>query len=425
MSTGTAVISRLIQYRSPYVVLVPELAEALRLHDMGLQVMMGELDHPDTFHKVRADQAAGVVTTASDALNTNVVFTVRDVAPTVPLIATANDPVAGDMLKLAGCSHVLHLGDMLGQSLARRILGGDAVTHVIGQFDQLLIAEATAARTPLVGTTLRQSQLREQVGVSVIGVWDRGHFAMAQPETSITPHTVLVLAGSQQQLQQYDAYFCVYNVSKTPVVIIGGGRVGRATGRALAERHMDYRIIEQLPERIQDSEKYILGNAADGEILRQAGLMDAPAVVITTHDDDVNIYLTLYCRHLRPEMQIISRATLERNVATLHRAGADFVMSYASMGANTMVNLLRRGSILMVTEGLDVFKVSVPRALVGKTLANLDLRRLIGCNVIALTAEGTMQINPDPSTPLPAHADLILIGTTEAEKRFLQRYGTA
>jgi voltage-gated potassium channel len=421
----SAVISRLTQYRSRYVLLVSELAEALRLHDLGLQVVMGELDHPDTFQKVRADQAAGVVTTASDALNTNVVFTVRDVAPTVPLIATANDPVAGDMLKLAGCSHVLHLGDMLGQSLARRILGGDAVTHVIGQFDQLLIAEATAAHTPLVGTTLRQSRLREQVGVSVVGVWDRGHFAMVRPETPITPHTVLVLAGSQQQLQQYDAYFCVYNVLKAPVVVIGGGRVGRATGRALAERHMDYRIIEQLPERIQDPEKYILGNAADGEILRQAGLMDAPAVVITTHDDDVNIYLTLYCRHLRPEMQIISRATLERNVATLHRAGADFVMSYASMGANTMVNLLRRGSILMVTEGLDVFKVPVPRALAGKTLTNLDLRRLIGCNVIALTAEGTMQINPDPSTPLPAHADLILIGTTEAEKRFLQRYGTA
>ncbi len=421
----SAVISRLTQYRSRYVLLVPELAEALRLHDLGLQVMMGELDHPDTFHKVRADQAAGVVTTASDALNTNVVFTVRDVAPTVPLIATANDPVAGDMLTLAGCSHVLHLGNMLGQSLARRILGGDAVTHVIGQFDQLLIAEATAARTPLVGTTLRQSRLREQVGVSVVGVWDRGHFAMARPETPITPHTVLVLAGSQQQLQQYDAYFCVYNVVKAPIVVIGGGRVGRATGRALAERHMDYRIIEQLPERIQDPEKYILGNAADGGILRQAGLMDAPAVVITTHDDDVNIYLTLYCRHLRSEMQIISRATLERNVATLHRAGADFVMSYASMGANTMVNLLRRGSILMVTEGLDVFKVPVPRALVGKTLTTLDLRRLIGCHVIALTAEGIMQINPDPSTPLPAHADLILIGTTEAEKRFLQRYGTA
>ena len=44
----SAVISRLTQYRSRYVLLVPELAEALRLHDLGLQVVMGELDHPDT-----------------------------------------------------------------------------------------------------------------------------------------------------------------------------------------------------------------------------------------------------------------------------------------------------------------------------------------------------------------------------------------
>lgn len=420
-----AVIARLEQYHTPYVLLVPEFAEALRLHDLGLRVVLGDLDHPETFTKVRVAQAAGVITTASDPVNTNVAFTVRDLAPTVPLLTTASTHVAGEMLTLAGCSHVLQLGEMLGQSLARRILGGDAVTHVIGQFGPLLIAEATAAHTPLVGTTLRQSRLRSQVGVSVIGVWDRGHFAMARPETLITPHTVLVLAGSQAQLQQYDAYFCRYNVSKAPVVIIGGGRVGRATGRAMAERQMDYRIIEQLPERVPASEHYIVGNAADEAVLLRAGIMEAPTVVITTHDDDVNIYLTLYCRHLRPEMQIISRATWERNVATLHRAGADFVMSYASMGASTIVNLLQRGSTVMVTEGLDVFQVPVPRALVGRTLTHLDPRQLIGCQVVAVSTAGTMQVNPDPDTPLPADAALIVIGTTEAEKRFLQRYGPA
>ncbi|MBM3226039.1 MAG: potassium channel protein [Candidatus Tectomicrobia bacterium] len=285
----SAVISRLQQYHIPYVLLVPELSQALHLHDLGLQVVMGEIDHAETFWKVRADQAVGVISTASNALNTNVALTVRDVAPAVPIIATTDDHTGIDILKLAGCSHVLHLGDMLGQSLARRLLGGDAVAHVIGQFDQLLIAEATAARTPLVGTTLRQSRLREQVGVSVIGVWDRGHFETARPETRITSHTVLVLAGSQQQLQQYDTHFCMYNISKAPVVIIGGGRVGRATGRALAERQMAYRIVEQRAERIQDPTVYTQGNAADEAVLRQAGLLDAPAVVITTHDDDTNI----------------------------------------------------------------------------------------------------------------------------------------
>jgi Trk K+ transport system NAD-binding subunit len=417
-----ALIARLTQYRYPYVLLVPDLSEALRLHDMGFRVVMGEIDHTDTFERVRADKAALVATTASDTVNTNVAFTVREMAATVPLVATANEAVSVDILELAGCSHVLQLGDMLGRSLARRISGGDAIAHVIGRIDQLLIAEATASGTPLVGKTLQQSRLREELGISVVGVWERGQFETAGSHTRIGPHTVLVLAGSEGQLQTYNEHFCIYNVSDAPVIILGGGRVGRATGRALEGRGLDYRIVEQLPERTNHSGKYIIGNAAEWDVLNQAGIMKAPAVVITTHDDHMNIYLTIYCRRVRPDIQIISRATLERNVGTLHRAGADFVMSYASMGANTVFNLLKRSDVLMVTEGLNVFKVPLPPALAGKTIVDTAIRQETGCNVIAINIDGSMQINPDPRAKLPAQAEMILIGTAEAEQLFVQRY---
>ncbi len=417
-----ALINRLTHYGYPYVLMVPELSEALRLHDLGLKVVMGEFDNPVDLRRVQVDQAALVATTASNAVNANVAFTVRDITDTVPIIATASDEAAVDLLQLAGCSHVLQLGDMLGQSLARRVSGGDAITHVIGQFDQLFIAEATAAGTPLVGTTLQQSRLREQLGLSVVGVWERGHFATAGPDTPFGPHTVLVLAGSRSQLQKYDDHFGIYNVSEAPVIILGGGRVGRATGLALQERGIDYRIVEKLPERSLDPHKYIVGNAAEREILEKAGIMHAPSVVITTHDDDINIYLTIYCRRLRPDIQIISRATLERNVATLHRAGADFVMSYASMGANAIFNLLERSDVLMVTEGLNVFKVPLPPALVDKTIRETAIRQTTGCNVIAINADHALHINPDPALLLTAKAEMILIGTAEAENKFLQRY---
>src|SRR5690606_37373781 len=96
-----------------------------------------------------------------------------------------------------------------------------------------------------------------------------------------------------------------------PILIIGGGRVGKATGKALAARGLDYRIVERIPERIRDPEKYILGDAAELEVLEKAGIREAPTILITTHDDDMNIYLTIYCRRLRPDAQIISRAGLE------------------------------------------------------------------------------------------------------------------
>jgi Trk K+ transport system NAD-binding subunit len=410
-----------VQQNVPYVLLVGDLAEALRLHDAGLNVVHGELDQPQTYQAVQAAQAALVATTASDAVNTNVASTVREVTSRVLIVATADSTASVDILELAGSNQVVQVSEMLGHSLGRRVIGGDAMTHVIGQFGELQVAEANAMRTPLVGKTLRENRLGA-LGVSVVGVWERGHFAPAGPDTIVSDSTVLVLAGSAEQLLNYDEHFAIYNVSGEPVVIIGGGRVGRATARELAARGLDHRVVEKNPRRSLDHEHTIHGDAAELEVLKAAGIMKAPAVVITTNDDNTNIYLTLYCRRLRPDIQVISRATLERNLTTLHRAGADFVMSGPSMGANVMINLLQRGKTLMLAEGLEVFRVPVPAALADRTLAETPIRRETGCSVVALVADGQTQINPPATARLPAGAELILIGTVEAEARFFQRF---
>ena len=419
----STLIRKLEQYNHDYVVLAPDLQEALRLSDINVKVVVGELDDPDTYRRVRVEKSAIVVTTRSDVVNTNVVATVRGISESVPIIATVREQASTDILELAGSTHVLRLDEMMGQSLARRTTGGDAMTHIIGQFDSLLIAEANIAGTPLIGKKLKESGLREYTGVTILGAWDRGQFQYAGPEMQITANTVLVLAGSRQALRKYDELFCIYNVINEPVIIIGGGRVGRATGRALQKRGIDYRIIEKQRELVPKDRKYIAGDAADLKILQKAGIMKSPAAIITTHDDDTNIYLAIYCRLLRPDIQVICRATMERNVTTLHRAGADFVMSYASMGANTIFNLLDRSDILMVAEGLDVFKVKCPASLTGKTLANSGIRQKTGCSVVAVVDENGMQLDLDPNVPFTQVAEIILIGSVAAENRFLDIFG--
>jgi len=132
--------------------------------------------------------------------------------------------------------------------------------------------------------------------------------------------------------------------------------------------------------------------------------------------------LALYCRRLRPDMQIVSRATYERNVETLHRAGADFVVSLTTMGANAIFNVLERGEVVTVSEGLNLFKLTVPAELVGRPLAETGLREDTGCSVVALMGAEGLRIGPPAHEPLPADADLVLIGTREAEQRFLQRF---
>jgi voltage-gated potassium channel len=193
--------------------------------------------------------------------------------------------------------------------------------------------------------------------------------------------------------------------------------------RALKEHAIDYRIVEFNPTRIHDKATYVEGSAADRETLERAGIGHALAVVITTHDDDMNIYLTIYCRRLRPDIQIISRATRERNVSTLHRAGADFVLSYASMGATAIFNYLRRGGVVVIAEGLHLAETRVPGALAGKTLAEAAIPSLTGCNVVAVRTETGLTVNPHPSTVLTSGAEMILIGTPESEERFMKLYG--
>ena len=355
-----ALVNQLSQHRIPYSLVIPDLPEALRLFDQGLKVMLGDLDDAETYRRARIEQASLVATTASDEVNTNVVLNVRGASPEAACIATAESAASVEILKLAGSSHVFQLAEMLGQWLSRKANAGDKITHVIGQYGDLLIAEATATGTPLVGKMIRDCKLREIVGVTVVGVWERGRFELATATTRISRNTVLVIAGSQDQLELYDEMFCIYYATPAPVVVLGGGRVGQATARALGARKIDYRIVERSPGRGNDEGKTIAGNAADPEVLEKAGIQTSPTVIITTHNDDTNIYLTLYCRHLRPDIQIISRATLERSVQTLHQAGADFVISYASMGATAIFNLLRRIDIQMVEEGLNVFRVKVP-----------------------------------------------------------------
>ncbi len=417
-----ALIRMLERARIPYVLLVGDLNEALRLHDDNFVVMVGDLDDRETYVNARADQASLVLTALRDTTNTNVAFTVREISTNVSIVATASSAAAVDILELAGCNQVLQLGEMLGQSLARRVLGRDAKCHIVGEFGELLIAEASVAGTPLVGRKLKDIRLAEHARVNVIGVWDRGRFQVAGPDTLIDVTSVLMLAGTRADLEEYDGLFCIYSIVEASVVILGAGRVGRATARELQSQGIEYRIVERSPERIRDSEHYVLGDAAELEVLEKAGIMACSSVVITTHDDDINVYLAIYCRRLRPDVQILARANQDRNVSTLHRAGADFVMSYASTGSNRVFNLLQRGNILLLAEGLDIFRVPMPSRLAGQTLAESRIRQATGCNVVAIVQGETFNANPDPHLPLPADGELIVIGDAEAEIKFFTTY---
>ena len=408
----------------PYFVLVPTLAEALEMRERNHPVVLGDLSDPETYQRIRADRAALLLTTRSDIINTNVTFSVRDVTEDLPVIASARSSAARDALELAGVTHVLSLEEMMGQALSRRVVHADSRAQVIGKLDQLVIAEARGG-ADLVGRTLADCGLRAATGVTIVGLWKRGKLIAPEPQSRIEEHTMLILSGTAAQIEAYNEIHARphQDDAVTPaVLIVGGGRVGRATAAALAEREIPWTMIEKLAERVRYPDRTYVGDASEFELLVKAGLHEAASVIVTTHDDDTNLFLTIFLRKLRPRTQIICRCTHEANVERLHRAGADLVMSYASMSANAVFNHLKDGDTLLLAEGVSVFTAPVPRVLADRPLSESSIRNDTGCSLVAIDANGTRTMDLSPQTLLPADGTLVLIGSLEAEERFHRVY---
>jgi len=424
-SVTASLIEKLVHYKKEYVIVVEDYKKAQELYDKNIRVAVGNIDDPQTYSNLRVQNAALVVATNSDQMNTNITLTLREDFTHLPIITTAQSRHSVDILEMAGSSKVLLLHDTLGRSLASWTIAGDCKSTIIGVHEQLVIAQAPALGTPLIGKTIAESKLRETFGLTVVGIWKRGQFIVPTPETIIDRSSVLVFAGVKSAVAKYDEVHSFYQMCKVagdPIIIIGGGNVGNAVARKFDEDDIPYMIIEKKIKLNQRDGHFVYGDAADIQTLEKAWFEKATAAIITSHDDATNIYITKYLRSLRPDMQILSRASEDRNINTLHRAGADFVMSNATLGANAIFNFLMNEETMLLAEGINFFHMPAPSSLVDKTLAQSGIGKRTRCTVVAIVHKGTTSINPEPNTLIRKDDEIVLIGTHDAELLFLKEF---
>jgi Trk K+ transport system NAD-binding subunit len=425
-SLAHSLIARLSVQGTPYVVLESDPAKAVQLHGDGISVVVGEPDAVETWKAVRAEAALLIVANLEDAANTNVVLTVREHTLETPITAIAEHLDSVDILELSGAGSVVALKHRLGEQLASRVCAGNASAHRIGGFENLVIAEFPVRGTQLVGRTLLDTNLREVTGLSIVGVWKRGRLEPARAETVLTEDSVPVVVGTDDQISLLDAAFVIYQAIEASVIVIGGGKVGRAVIRALGSRGLTAQVIESSAALCADLEglvsKVIIGDASNLRVMQQAGIEHAPSVVLTTHDDAVNIFLAIYCRRLNPHCHIVSRVTHERNIEAIYRAGANFVLSQSTLGAKLVLSALTERELAIIGEDVDVFVADVPRSLQGRELCNSDIGAKTGLIVIGIRKDGGAVTVPSASSLLEADAQLVLIGTKAQRQGFAKLF---
>ncbi len=423
---GRDLIERLRLMQIPTFLLEKDPAKAAEHFADGVSVIAGNPESPATWGALRVHQIRSIVANSEDARNCNITLTVRQESAEVPVIATVDNEHSIDILELAGATEVLPLKQRLGEALANRVNAGHAEAHIVGEFRDLIIAEFAVHKTPFVGRTIRDSQLRQFTGVSVVGVWERGRFEAARPDQRLSEFSVPVVVGTQEQLFELNALLVIYHTNYSPTLVIGGGKVGCAAAASLKARGVPVHIIERSESLAGQltgvADQVIAADAADGEALLGAGLAEAPAVILSTNDDSINIYLTVYCRRLNPDLRIISRVTHDENLEAIHRAGADFVLSYSSLGVESVVSLLQGRELMMLGAGVELFQVDVPADFADKSLAESGIGARTGLNVIAVQHDGTIVPNPPGIFVLPADGELLMIGTQDQRQEFMRLF---
>ncbi|MGM0590487.1 MAG: NAD-binding protein [Halobacteriota archaeon] len=103
----------------------------------------------------------------------------------------------------------------------------------------------------------------------------------------------------------------------------------------------DYLVVTPDAERGQELRDHgatvLVGDPSDDVVLRRAQVSEALAGLVATNDDAEDALTILTARQLNPELRIVAAATHRDNVAKLRRAGADTVISPATIGGRLLV----------------------------------------------------------------------------------------
>ena len=187
------------------------------------------------------------------------------------------------------------------------------------------------------------------------------------------------------------------------VIVCGFGRVGRFVAQDLKSECIPFVILEKETERMDQTRRFgylaLQGNAANEELLEQAGIRRARGLVAAVDTDAENVYITLTARGLNPGLNIIARANFEESESKLLRAGANRVLLPYSISGRRMVTMLLHPEIADFLEevahagGMELLleqaKVGKGSPLEGLTLAEAKSRLLLNVSVLAFKIPGS------------------------------------
>jgi trk system potassium uptake protein len=204
------------------------------------------------------------------------------------------------------------------------------------------------------------------------------------------------------------------------VMVIGLGRFGSAVARELERLGHQVLAIDRSEQHVNDIATDVTHalqlDAADEDALRSAGAADfQTAIVAISSDAEPSIFATMVLKRLGVRT-VIAKAGSLLHGEILARVGADRVVFPER---ETGLRLAHSFNVPNVIDYLDVApnfgieKIRPPKAFIGRSLGELDLKGRLGLTPIALRRGPQVFVNPARDERVAEGDELILIGRDE------------
>lgn len=203
------------------------------------------------------------------------------------------------------------------------------------------------------------------------------------------------------------------------VVVVGLGIFGFHIAKELYEKGMEVIAIDKNKEviqRIKDScSKAVVADAREKEVLEAIGIQEDDTVIVSFGEDlSASTLLTLHLKELNVK-RIIVKAPSEDHKRILQKVGAtEVIIPEREMAGKVAKSLISPNVLdyIPVSEDYNISEIAPPASFIGKSIAELNLRKRYHIEVIAIrdVLSDRITLIPQASSVIKDSDILVVIG---------------
>lgn len=204
-------------------------------------------------------------------------------------------------------------------------------------------------------------------------------------------------------------------------LVIGLGRFGSALATQLCSLGaevlaMDVRsdLVQQVANSVTHA---VVGDAQDKEVLRSLGARNFDCAILAIGDDlAASVLVTMNLKELEVPY-IVCKAHDETHRKVLEKLGVDRVVIPEQEHAQRLGRSLYRHNVLdyiELSKDYGILEVPAPKAWLGKTLRELNVRAKLGVNIIAVENGGETNVSPAADYAVKPGDTMVVLGENYA-----------